>query len=527
MTSNLKRVLGIDSESESDSHSDDERVKEPVSLFSGKVYNAPYLNSNKKQALRSIVCSSESSSSDSEPEEELLQVNEKINTRHELKFKNFEKFDDEIDKNVSLENSEELYPSKNLSYVNDAIPYQLNSVTDSFDNSTNKVTISESSIPASVTRYLYSYQIEGIEWLWTKYITHSGGILADEMGLGKTIQIICLLLAVYHKKGTNEDKKTIRIMRKRKYEDNLTASINIKPSLIVAPAGLLDNWEEEIVSWGHFSLLRSSNHLSVEDIVGQVQNGHVEILLISYEYMRNFIGDLEKLGFELIIYDEGHKLMNDKGQFNQAALRLRKSECRIILSGTPIQNKIEELGALISVITNGKFLGKREFKEHFVDPIKRGFRKKACPEAIDLAYKRQAELQVLLSNKYMLRRTKEDKLTLLGKKDKVILCELSPIQKELYTYILNLPDFDNARYHATECTCGSGKKRTECCVVYQIPYVREISSERVVEPKASIWRSMHPYDEPCERCPSCVSLKCIQVLTKIANHPSLLQVNNF
>jgi SNF2 family DNA or RNA helicase len=290
--------------------------------------------------------------------------------------------------------------------------------------------------------------------MWDRYLRQSGGILADEMGLGKTIQVICLLLAIYRKTGTHRDKDAVKMLKRRLTREfhsaeSETAIYKVSPSIVIAPACLVDNWANEIAEWGHFSVLRPQKE-SPEATKEALAAGYIEIVLLSYEFLQSCLHDFKGINFDLIVFDEGHRMSNTKTQAFAAALSLKPGTCRLILTGTPIQNKIQEIGSLLSVIKCGKFLSGKEFKEHFDTPIKRGAKRNACDAAIALKNARQKELDELLK-KYMLRRLKNNELKMKGKSETVIYCELSVLQKTLYKRILSLPDFDNARYNAVPC----------------------------------------------------------------------------
>jgi SNF2 family DNA or RNA helicase len=153
---------------------------------------------------------------------------------------------------------------------------------------------------------------------------------------------------------------------------------------------------------------------------------------------------------------------------------------------------------------------------------------------------------------------KPNEMLLKGKDEIIVLCDLSPLQKQMYEYCLSLPDFDNVRFHALPCPCGSGVPRGQCCLEYQIPLIRDNSGnvnaerkvkyvtdqqKRKIDPRAILWRQFHENDQPCQYsghldaivpsaskkggggtgCPLCVLLPCLNKLNKIACHPMLLQ----
>ena len=121
---------------------------------------------------------------------------------------------------------------------------------------------------------------------------------------------------------------------------------------------------------------------------------------------------------------------------------------------------MEELWSLLNLVTNRGFNDKAFFIDYFADPIKRLIAKRASFEAVERGNQRTEELRALLG-KYLLQRKKEDVLAdrLKGKREIVVFCELSDLQKRIYLHLLSLPDFCNVKMGATKCPCGSGRKR--------------------------------------------------------------------
>lgn len=166
---------------------------------------------------------------------------------------------------------------------------------------------------------------------------------------------------------------------------------------------------------------------------------------------------------------------------------------------------------------------------------------------MELGEKKAVELSTKLQRVYF-RRTKEDTLAdvLPMKDERIIFCELSPLQKELYEYIIEQPDFILLRHKNAPCDCGVNKKffleyqhlrrkeekieysrqnrhkiipRGKCCYAY--PRAADGSG---VDPNAVLWRQQHPEDESCEKCPSCTLFGAMHILYKLSSHAALLQV---
>ena len=110
----------------------------------------------------------------------------------------------------------------------------------------------------------------------------------------------------------------------------------------ILSSALLDTWEKEIISWGHFLYMRPVNEHSLEEIEEAVSVGFVEIILVSYDFMKNHIHHLKDVNYELIVFDEVHNLANVNSMKYLSAMQLTHAHCRIGLTGTPMMNKTED-----------------------------------------------------------------------------------------------------------------------------------------------------------------------------------------
>jgi ATP-dependent DNA helicase len=173
---------------------------------------------------------------------------------------------------------------------------------------------------------LKDYQLEGVRWLASLYENGVSGILADEMGLGKTIQVIGLIahLLVMGVSG---------------------------PFLIVAPLATLPNWVREFEKWlpsqkvirYHGSAIDRESYLKGPLHPKKRRNPDFPFIVTSYEVAIRDQAKLEKLGtFTYLVVDEGHRLKNHRCTL-LASLKRLKAANRLLLSGTPIQNSLDEL----------------------------------------------------------------------------------------------------------------------------------------------------------------------------------------
>ncbi|KDQ59577.1 hypothetical protein JAAARDRAFT_77653 [Jaapia argillacea MUCL 33604] len=271
-------------------------------------------------------------------------------------------------------------------------------------------------IPVSIKAELRKYQQDGVNWLafLAKYQLH--GILCDDMGLGKTLQSICILASKHYE-------------RAKRYEETKSPDSVHLPSLIVCPPTLTGHWYYEILKYADNlrPMLYTGNARERSRLLGKFRSH--DVVITSYEVIRNDISNLQDLHWHFCILDEGHIIKNAKTKLTQAVKRIRAHH-RLLLSGTPIQNNVLELWSLFDFLMPG-FLGSESwFNEKFSKPILSNRDGKAkTGEAAALALE-ALHKQVL---PFLLRRLKEDVLNDLP--PKIIqdyYCELSDLQKHLY-----------------------------------------------------------------------------------------------
>ncbi|KAF8130463.1 SNF2 chromatin remodeling protein [Mycena galopus ATCC 62051] len=276
--------------------------------------------------------------------------------------------------------------------------------------------VEEYKIPVKIEAELRKYQQDGVNWLafLAKYQLH--GILCDDMGLGKTLQSICILSSKHFERA------------ERHKETQSPDSVPL-PSLIVCPPTLTGHWYYEVLKYaGNLRpILYTGNARERNRLLPKLKT--YDIVITSYEVVRNDIAQLQDLNWVYCILDEGHVIKNAKTKLTKAVKCVR-AQHRLILSGTPIQNNVLELWSLFDFLMPG-FLGtEASFNERFGKPILSNRDGKAKNgEAAALALE-ALHKQVL---PFLLRRLKEDVLHDLP--PKIIqdyYCELSEMQKYLY-----------------------------------------------------------------------------------------------
>jgi superfamily II DNA or RNA helicase len=265
--------------------------------------------------------------------------------------------------------------------------------------------------PEGFVGTLRDYQQQGLGWLWFLRDLGLGGCLADDMGLGKTVQVLALLLGVHGDRKRSPGR----------------------PSLLVAPRSLLDNWRNEAQ--------RFTPSLRVLDFSGPDRwaqdpgefAGH-DLVLTTYGTLRSDIERLEERGqrFEYAILDEAQAVEN-ASSVTSKAVRLLRAEHRLALTGTPIQNHLGELWALFEFLTPG-LLGKSKAFQQFV---KLGSGRKKRDETGEAAPgdEPSTALQALRQAiaPFLLRRTKEHVLRELpAKQEQTLSCVLDTRQRRAY-----------------------------------------------------------------------------------------------
>ncbi|KAF5391880.1 hypothetical protein D9757_001832 [Collybiopsis confluens] len=276
--------------------------------------------------------------------------------------------------------------------------------------------VEQYTVPVPIKAELRKYQQDGVNWLafLAKYQLH--GILCDDMGLGKTLQSICILASKHFE-------------RAERYKESQTPDAVHMPSLIICPPTLTGHWYYEILKYADNlkPVMYIGNARDRAKLVPKFKN--YDIVVTSYEVVRNDINNLESMHWLYCILDEGHVIKNAKTKLTKAVKSVQ-AQHRLILSGTPIQNNVLELWSLFDFLMPG-FLGtESSFNERFSKPIlsNRDGKSKngeAAALALEALHK-----QVL---PFLLRRLKEDVLHDLP--PKIIqdyYCDLSELQRNLY-----------------------------------------------------------------------------------------------
>jgi superfamily II DNA or RNA helicase len=251
--------------------------------------------------------------------------------------------------------------------------------------------------PAALRAELRSYQEEGLSWMEHLRDAGAGGILADDMGLGKTLQTISLLC---------REKEARRMDR---------------PSLIVAPTSLVHNWQKELTKFAPH--LRVFLHTGPRRHQKADQFDRAEVVITSYPIaIRDLVG-LSGREYHYLILDEAQAIKNDKS-LASTSVRMLSARHRLALSGTPVENHLGELWALMEFAQPGLLGRSDEFRRQFRDPIE----KRRDEMRLEQLQKRVAP--------FILRRKKEQVATELPPKTELVrTVELDGDQRDLYESI--------------------------------------------------------------------------------------------
>uniref|UniRef100_A0A4W3GPF3 SWI/SNF related BAF chromatin remodeling complex subunit ATPase 4a n=1 Tax=Callorhinchus milii TaxID=7868 RepID=A0A4W3GPF3_CALMI len=258
---------------------------------------------------------------------------------------------------------------------------------------------------------LKQYQVKGLEWLVSLYNNNLNGILADEMGLGKTIQTIALITYLMEHKRING------------------------PFLIIVPLSTLSNWAYEFDKWAP-SVVRISykgSPAARRAFVPQLRSGKFNVLLTTYEYIIKDKHVLAKIRWKYMIVDEGHRMKNHHCKLTQVLNTHYVAPRRLLLTGTPLQNKLPELWALLNFLLPTIFKSCSTFEQWFNAPFA------MTGEKVDL----NEEETILIIRRlhkvlrpFLLRRLKKEVEAQLPEKvEYVIKCDMSALQRVLYRHM--------------------------------------------------------------------------------------------
>lgn len=265
-----------------------------------------------------------------------------------------------------------------------------------------EVTMEPVALSAGLEKIMRGYQREGVSWL--RFLERCGfsGILADEMGLGKTVQALAWLTL------TRE-----------------TTRARGKPSLVVCPTSLLENWADES--------RRYTPELTVLIVHGtdrlkklrEVEN--VDLAITSYALLRRDIQHYQQHEFAAVILDEAQHIKNHSTQNSRAAKKLRAVN-RLVLTGTPVENSVTDLWSIMDFLMPGYLGSHPQFRRNYEMPIMSG-------TSQSVAVQQRLRQKV---HPFLLRRLKRDVAKELPERlDRIAYCTMTADQRAVYRQLLD------------------------------------------------------------------------------------------
>ncbi|CAH2352316.1 nuclear protein Sth1p/NPS1 [[Candida] railenensis] len=280
---------------------------------------------------------------------------------------------------------------------------------------------------------LKEYQIKGLQWMVSLYNNKLNGILADEMGLGKTIQSISL----------------VTYLIENKHESKF---------LVIVPLSTITNWTLEFEKWAPSVnvIVYKGSQQQRRSMQNDIRLGNFQVLLTTYEYIIRERPILAKFNYSHMIIDEGHRMKNASSKLSITLKQYYKTKNRLILTGTPLQNNLPELWALLNFVLPKVFNSVKSFDEWFNTP----FANTGSQEKIELT-EEESLLVIRRLHKvlrpFLLRRLKKDvEKDLPDKVEKVVKCKLSGLQYVLYQQMLK----HNALFVGEGHSTGGGASKS-------------------------------------------------------------------
>ena len=255
---------------------------------------------------------------------------------------------------------------------------------------------------------LRDYQVAGVKWLIDCWKQGHGSILADEMGLGKTIQLLSFLVYLNRYAGWHG------------------------PFAIVVRANTFKQWVDEISKWTDLAFVAYQSHPSARGLMREWQFPALDdegkpipetlafnILLVTYDVFLKDIEYMEKIDWQVLVLDEGHRIKNSQGKKNQVFSAINAKH-RIILTGTPIQNSLEELWTLLRFVSSDAFSETPEFLE---------------TEMENLTNETIVEIRNLIAPHLLHRSLLDVEHSIGPKEERVVFVGLTDVQKDLIRLI--------------------------------------------------------------------------------------------
>ena len=337
-------------------------------------------------------------------------------------------------------------------------------LSDKIERLKNYGQVKEAPIPLNFNGTLRPYQQAGFDWFYFLKENQFGGCLADDMGLGKTIQTLALiqkereLFQAYELQSKPEKApvkvsenniiplvktavisdttgqidlfnsgfvqeilpiiSTEKIVQNTGLIENSLNQNSIRTSLIIVPNSLVFNWQNEAKKFT--PNLKVLIYTGTQRIKNTKYFNNYDLIITTYGTARVDIDILKQHKFNYIILDESQSIKN-AGSQSSKAVRLLRSNYKLVLTGTPIENGVQELWSQLSFVNPGLLGNLNSFNERFVTPIEKG--------------KDEFKMQQLkaIIKPFVLRRTKDQVAKDLPEKtEQIIYCQMTDEQAEAY-----------------------------------------------------------------------------------------------
>ncbi|KAH8099849.1 SNF2 family DNA-dependent ATPase [Cristinia sonorae] len=262
--------------------------------------------------------------------------------------------------------------------------------------------------PSYINGKMRDYQLQGLNWMVSLHHNGLNGILADEMGLGKTLQTISFLSYLKHYRDIHG------------------------PHLVVVPKSTLQNWAREFANWTpdvNVAVLTGTKEERAEIIANRLIPQKFDVLVTTYELCLRESSSLKKFSFEYIVIDEAHRIKNSDSVLSKI-VRSFMSRGRLLITGTPLQNSMQELFSLLNFICPEIFSDYSDLDSFL-------HKDEASAEGDEEKSKKVVEALHKILRPFLLRRVKSDvEKSLLPKKEINIYVGLTEMQRKWYRSVL-------------------------------------------------------------------------------------------
>lgn len=303
--------------------------------------------------------------------------------------------------------------------------------------------------PEGLICTMRQYQSDGLSWLNFLQTAGLGGCLADDMGLGKTIQTLALL---------QYNKETYESILKVDQESDSNTRLT---SLIIVPASLIYNWENEIKRFVPSLKVCSYKGNQRKKSTSYFRN--YDIILSSYHTVRQDVELISSYSFHYIILDESQVIKNPASMLYKTVTRL-KSEFKLVLTGTPVENSLTDLWTQLNFVNPGLLGDLAFFRREFAKPIE-----KLADDEKELKLRK-------IIKPFILRRTKENVAPDLPPvSEQTVFCDMTDEQYKVYD-----EEKSSVRNSILKSIASTGLEKSAIVVLQGLMKLRQLSNHPVL-----------------------------------------------